>query len=412
MPKPTKILIAIVFFACLPITATVQAEGTKPPPHEETDSRPVSGEVTEVQADGILDKSLEIKGTGISLRFGGFAKVDYIQDFDPIGNEDQFKVNTIPVEGDPDAELGGSNNISARQTRFSVDVRSDTSDGMVRGYIEGDFFGSGNAFRLRMAYGEWKGLLGGQTWTTFQDIDARPGTLDYEGPDSEIFVRQAMIRYTGHPSTKLEWSVAVEDPNSQIAAPTGITGGGRSEYPDIPARFKWKPKWGHIQFAVMGRQLRFVSDGGVIDETEFGYGLNLTGKVNIGKHDAIMGQIAYGSGVGRYIDSFGGTNSDAVLTPTGELKALDTHAAVLGYTHDWSERLSSLFSGSIAVIDNEPSQPADAIKTARSVHVNLVYSPNRLLDIGGELMWGERENFDKAKGQATRLQVSIKYKFN
>ena len=73
----------------------------------------------------------------MSIQFGGFAKVDYIQDFDPVGNDSQFKVNSIPVEGDPDAERGGSTNLSAKQTRFTVDVRGDTAAGVVRAYVEG-----------------------------------------------------------------------------------------------------------------------------------------------------------------------------------------------------------------------------------------------------------------------------------
>ncbi len=137
-------------------------------------------------------------------------------DIDPVGDADSFATNSIPVEGDPDAELGGSANVSARQTRLDVDVRSNTPVGLMRAYVEGDFFGSGNAFRLRHAYGEWKGLLGGQTWSTFQDISAQPFTWGYQGPDAVIFVRQAQIRYTAKPSDQLEWAVAVEDPDSQI----------------------------------------------------------------------------------------------------------------------------------------------------------------------------------------------------
>ena len=163
--------------------------------HHETTSMPTTHEIPEsVTTTKAEPQSLEITAGGINLRFGGFVKLDFIQDFDYVGNQDQFKVNSIPVDGDPNALLGGSTNLSARQTRITMDVSSDAGNGRMRAYVEGDFFGSGNSFRLRHGYGEWKGLLAGQTWTTFQDISARPFTLDYEGPDAEIFVRQAIIR--------------------------------------------------------------------------------------------------------------------------------------------------------------------------------------------------------------------------
>ncbi len=391
-------------------TQSTRAEQQGPPPHHEAPSEPVAGKPKTAPASGGVFKPIEI-GEGITLQFGGFAKVDFIQDFDPVGNVDQFKVNSIPVAGDPDSARGGNTNISARQTRLSFDIRAEESLGGIHAYVEGDFFGTSNAFRLRHGYGEWKGILGGQTWSTFQDITARPFTLDYEGPDSEIFVRQAMLRYTGTPSERLEWSVAVEDPDSQIALPTGASGGGRNEFSDVPARVRIKTKRGHVQVAGMLRQLRYVSDDGSTEEKTTGYGVNLSGKASVWKKDVVMGHVAFGSGVGRYIESFAGTSSDAVLTPDGELRALSAWAFVLGFTHHWSDRLASTLSGGMTEVDNDPSQASDAIRFARSGHVNLVYAANHLFTLGGELMYGKRENHDGATGDAVRFQFSVQYKF-
>ena len=394
--------------------AVLKADAVKPKAaRPEARSEPVTHKKNQAPAEpqDTVDQPLTIKWKETLIQFGGFARVDFMVDLDPIGNADSFDTNSIPVEGDPDAELGGSANLSARQTRLDVDVRNNTPVGLMRAYVEGDFFGTSNAFRLRHAYGEWKGLLGGQTWSTFQDISAQPFTWDYEGSDAMIFVRQAQIRYTATPSDQFEWAVAVEDPDSQIAAAAGISGSGRSEWPDIPAHLRFTQIWGHIQLGGIFRQLRFVGDGGEIDDSAFGYGLDLAGKVNIGKKDALMGHIAYGSGIGRYIKAFGGTNSDAVVSPSGEVEALDAWAAVLGYTHHWSEKFNSTISGGFAEIDNDNSQSDDAIKAIRSFHLNLVYAPFRLLSMGPEVMYGMRENKNGTDGDAVRLQFSIQYNF-
>jgi hypothetical protein len=382
------------------------------PKHPETDSFPVTSKQAKEgrpDATGVFKEPLEVGG--FKIQFSGYAKVDVMYDFDPIGNEDQFKVNTIPVEGDPNSLLGSSSNVSARQTRLSVDVRNETPVGLVRGYVEGDFFGDGNSFRLRHGYGEWHGLLGGQTWTTFQDISARPFTLDYEGPDSAIFVRQAQVRYTDTPWEDIALAIAIEDPESEITVPTGVTGEGRSQMPDITAHGRFMKDWGHVQVSAIVRQLRYVSDGAVIDDSTLGHGLNFSGKLKVGKRDLVMGHFGFGSGIGRYIEAFGGTNSDAALNPAGEVKAIDAWGTVLGYTHFWSNLFSSTISGGYAGLDNEPSQPSDAIKSARSFHANLVYSPHRLISIGGEVMWGQRRDKNGAKGDATRLQFSVQYSF-
>jgi hypothetical protein len=43
--------------------------------------------------------------------------------------------------------------------------------------------------------------------------------------------------------------------------------------------------------------------------------------------------------------------------------------------------------------------------------VNLFWSPWELVLIGGEVMWGERINKDGSRGDATRLQFAVKFKF-
>ena len=220
-----------------------------------------------------------------------------------------------------------------------------------------------------------------------------------------------MIRYTGHPSDHLQWSIAVEDPESDLTLPESATGGDRSEWPDLPFNIRFKSPDQHLQIAGIVRQLRYVSGDGSVDETATAWGLNLSGKTRVGDKDALMGHAAYGSGIGRYVESFGGTGSDAVLTEGGDLEPLDVWAFTLGYEHQWSDKLRSTLAGSFSDVDNDVSQAGAAIAAASSAHFNLVYSPVPLLSLGGELMWGERENFDGATGDALRFQFSIQYKF-
>jgi len=405
----TTVSLLCAGFGAAPSALAQQGANAGAEPHHESATLPTTHEKNGAAGSaGTGRKSLEFLAGDVLIRFGGFAKVDFIQDFDFVGNEDQFKVNSIPVSGDPDANLGGGTNISARQTRFTLDVSSGADADRLHAYVEGDFFGSGNAFRLRHGYGEWRGILGGQTWSTFQDISARPFTLDYEGPDSEIFVRQAMLRYTSKIGAD-EWSVAVEDPTSEIGS-AAIAGTGRSELPDIVGRYRLNRSWGHVQAAAMLRQLRFVSSDGSLDETTGGYGINVSGSYTVG-NDVVMGHVAFGSGIGRYIESFSGTNSDAVVNAAGSLDALDAWAWTVGYTMHWNRTLSSTASLGMAEIDNTAAQGPAAIAAASSIHVNLVHNPGNRFLIGAELMWGERENNDGSTGDATRLQISAQYSF-
>ena len=45
--------------------------------------------------------------------------------------------------------------VHARETRVNLDLRSHGGPHPVRAFIEGDFFGDNNAFRLRHGFGEY-----------------------------------------------------------------------------------------------------------------------------------------------------------------------------------------------------------------------------------------------------------------
>jgi hypothetical protein len=379
------------------------ASQTVPAPEEEK-KEPAAEE-------GIFPKSIRIPGTQVSVGFGGYAKVDFIQDFDAIGNASEFKVNSIPVEGTPASDQGGRTTIQAKETRFNVDFRSQAS-GSFRAFFEGDFYGDGNSFRLRHAFGVLGRVLGGQTWTTFMDISARPLTIDYEGPDAEVFVRQAMIRYTQPISEHWTWAIAVENPSPEFAVPAGATGSPRSDFPDVPTYFRFEKERGHVQLAALYRKIGFDGEGASQDESAAGWGLNGAFKVTVAGKDELMGQIAVGEGIGHYIEALSGTNSDAVFTPSFELEALQAAAAVIGYTHHWSKSLRSGLAYAQAELDSDPSLPTTQVRKTQDARANLIWTPHPLVDYGGEILWGRFEDQAGDEGEAWRFQFAITYRFN
>jgi len=392
---------------------TQEARSATTHEHKDAQSLPAHQQKPDAgTSKGLFPRALQIPGTDVFVSFGGYAKVDFIQDLDGIGDRFEFKTNTIPIDGTPEADQEGGTTISARETRFNVDFRSVMDGTKLRAFFEGDFFGSGNAFRMRHAYLEAGRVLGGQTWTTFMDISARPLTLDFEGPDAELFVRQAMIRYTHPLSERLTWAIAVEDPAPQFVVPAGLDGDPRSEVPDIPTYFRYAFDKGHVQLAAIGRQIRFDGVSGSPNLDEIGWGVNGTFRCNVFKHDEVMGQIAHGEGIARYVESLSGQNVDALITPAGELQTIPATAAVIGYIHHWSSKLKSGIAYGLADVDKDPLLPAATIAETEDARVNLIHSPVPLLEYGVEALWGTRENQDGASGEAWRAHFAITLHFN
>ncbi len=355
-----------------------------------------------------------------TFSFGGFIKLDAMwTDTDsgeiPDGSVGRlfYLPQTIPVGG---ADEGTDLDMHAQFSRiwFGTNTVLDSGD-KLRSYVEMDFFGSalGNeqstntyGATIRHMFFGWNDWLAGQTWSNFQDVAALPDAIDFVGPtEGTTFVRQAQIRYTKGP-----WSVSLENPETTLNA---FGGGPRissddNNLPDLTLRYLHKGDWGHFTIAGVLRQLKYeVADG--IDEDTFGGGISVSGKYNLGKND-LRYMVNAGSGLGRYIGL--GFSNDATLTANGDLDAIDGWSGFVAYRHVFSPTLRGNLIYSVADFDtNIIEQGGAANDSAQSFHANLIYSPLPKVDIGAELILGEREVADGRDGGLNRLHVAFKYSF-
>ena len=73
--------------------------------------------------------------------FGGYAKLDYVQDFDGAYDRFQFPVSEISVPGDGRPEQSGYANMFARESRINFDFRKIAPTGTpLQVFLEIDFW--------------------------------------------------------------------------------------------------------------------------------------------------------------------------------------------------------------------------------------------------------------------------------
>jgi hypothetical protein len=270
-------------------------------------------------------------------------------------------------------------------------------------YVEGDFYGSGSVFRLRHAYGTWKGLLAGQTWSTFVDEDNLPRTIDFEAPTAFAQIRQAQLRYTAKFGAA-SWAVAVEDNKSTIDPPSGIDGRAEFPTPDLATRFRFDRPRGHIQASAFVGAGRFRP----VDEdpdTVALWGTALSANAGTVGRDTVYGVVTFGDGIGRYR---GGTA--AVPDFEGRLHAARVLAFMGGYEHFWATKWSSNAVYSVAEAEDQPFYDPDFNRQLTYGAVNLLYW--FLGDrgwMGVEYLYGRREVFSGDSRTAHRVQYAVRF---
>ena len=359
-------------------------------------------------------------GATTTYKFGGYAKFDAMfSDYSegtPDGNSlmrQFYYAPQIPV-GDGSGSSDMTTDFQARETRLNFRVDHKTAGGnSVTAFVEMDFFthGDGNEVvsnsyspRLRHAFIKYDKWTFGQTWSTFQDVAALPEALDFVGPaESTTFIRQSMIRYT---TGNLE--LAVENPQ------TFVSGGDRdlSTMPDLIGRYTFKigDNGSYLKVAGLYRSLKIQAPGtGGSQIDESGYGVSASTKIMFGNGADLRAMVTVGDGVGRYIGL--GFVPDGYVDGAS-IATADAVAAFVAlrvpFSNGW--RTNIMYGTTDIDYDND----IDAVglnDTGSSFHVNLIKNVLPKLDVGGEVIWGEREEIGGADGDFTRFMLSAKYAF-
>lgn len=385
--------------AALATNSAVRAQQPAAPPADAPLAPPPEQAAPPLTPPAFKPNGLQWQIGETTVKLGGYVKVDLIHDFNPIGSKNAFDPRTIPTDGSD-----GSNTLmQANQTRLNLDVRTPTSNGEMKVFVEGDFEGSGNAFRLRHAYGAMGAVLAGQTWTSFMDEAGMPETLDFESPIGFPQIRTAQVRYTNRLDSGDSYSFSIEDPASTVAGVDTTTGVVEDTLPDVTANYIWKNSRGHVQASAFGGLASYNPDVGATERAGL-WGLNLSALITTWGRDNAILQFTYGDGVGRYR---GGIT--AAPDADGNLEAIETTAWLASYQHYWSDAYRSTVCYSWVSGVLPAGLPTDSSETLQYAAANLIWQFSDRAWTGIEYLYGTNEQFDGNDGDASRLQLAIRF---
>lgn len=357
-----------------------------------------------------------LPGTQDILKIGGYFKTDFIYDLKPAGNTDSFIPSSIPI---PTAVGVNNATVSVRPTRLSLDFRiPNTQLGDVRFYVEADLFGTNATTpRLRHAYAQVRNVLIGQTFSNFMDPDGFPDTLDFQGPNGMVSIRNPQLRYGFALTPSTTFYVSVEKPSSDIIFKTPqFSSQPNAPSPDGAIRLRQEFERGHFQVAAVFRSIgAFVATTPTAKtDSVFGWGVNASTGVKVFGNDNVILAVAGGHGVSRYLQDTSGLGIDAEPNSPTSLKATPAVGVEAAYQHYWLKNLRSSAIYSYAAVNNTAFFVLTAPGTynhATYTGSNLIWNPFGSLNVGAEFLYGWAMEQNGLKANAPRIQFSAKYSF-
>ena len=339
----------------------------------------------------------------ISFRLGGYVKTITYYDNNEVGSGNNFLPATIT--GDSDEETS----FTAAFTRINLDARAPSEWGTVRGFTEIDFQNSGgDSPRLRHAYGELDGrFLAGKYWSGFMDLSAIPDSLSEATVSGAIFARQLQFRWTENISEQTRLTFGIEEPDNDDFTTTDPSDEGKEVWPDLvmSARHQFDNRM-HLKLGGILRRLEFEGAGNR-DDSDFGWGFQLSSRINTWGRDSFILSGAYGEGLGRYL--LGTRNSAAAITTDGSLRVLENYGGYASYRHFWNDRWWSNLTYGYARVGNSSALPDSAVHATQWAGINLMWTPVTNFGIGLEYLYGWREDKAGDEDTAQRIRFGVQF---
>ena len=356
-------------------------------PGQPAAAHPAAASDTELDTLRARVAALESTASPLSFNVGadtritiyGYIKGDLIYDSGYDLGRTTFGLTTIGLPGGPAA--GNFTRGQASQSRFGFKI--DGGDFKAR--VEGDFFGAGNGFRLRHAYGEWNGILVGQTWSNFMPLESYPSTVDFEGPVGIPFARVQQVRYS-----YISGPIAV-------AASLEADVAGTSSRPAITGSGQYTMDRGSIRVAAISRRIPL---GGADRNI---WGVTVGGVANLWQGGTFVANYSTGDGNADLLVSGLGGTAQFVGGQTIEAEGI-----TLGISQDIGEKFTIGAAWGRTRMDVATGVDTRELE---SIHLSAWYRPVEKVEFGLEYFTGTRTQGNGIAFDADRVQFAGRFFF-
>ena len=360
---------------------------------------------------------IPIPNTVFMVKFNPKPRLDLMQTLrNPGDSRYRFAPALFAIEDTPGFDAGTQFDASANGSQIRVDLRAPALDGNFRLYYQNDFTGDDGShmeYRLQHLYGQFLGVVGGFTYSVWEDPDvvARHGGL--RGSELMVFARRPVLHYTRTSRSRSPTGTSrsgIEDPNVQIDTTTDPGSEERQRAPDAGFNIRWEPgALGHLQFSSIVRSLS-IREGAAGHEDDIGWGVNLGGSIAFTDSTTLQFLGVVGEGVGGLGNDSGFENTDAALDSSGDLEALPYQSGMVALTQKWTPRWRSTGTFGYANVDNTGPQLGVVYDESYYGSLNVIYQIYKRLSVGAEVLYGFREvNSGDDSDDVVRIMVGFVY---
>lgn len=282
-------------------------------------------------------------------------------------------------------------------------------------YIETNFNGyNGRDLHLKKAYAIINDWTVGYANSTFSDPAALPPTVDAQGPNNKMAVTDVLVRWLKPIDKKWSIALSVETPAQQVDVEDSLTRKCDEWLPDFAAfvQYEWE-RGQHVRLAGIMRTLPYRNLITSKNHNVIGVGMQLS---TIAR--PIEPLTCYATfTAGRGTASLGGDmlvgNYDLVRDPghPGELYAPWAFGWCAAL--QWNFKPNLFVSATVGESRYLPAhkEPGNSYKYGIYSALNIFWNMTPRMQVGAEVNWGRRNNFNHMHRHAQRIGAMCQFSF-
>ncbi len=310
---------------------------------------------------------------------------------------------------------------NVRDSRLWFKSQSDTELGLIRTVTEIYYFGekgseintNDHGLSLRYLYAAIGDVVVGQANSLFS---TRYASDTLNKPMNLTLARQPMLAYTYVLSDQWYLDGSMEQSESYLNDENATAQSINDDIvPDLALRLRGYFERFEFSATAMTRLIRY--DGVSIGDVDYegsdevwGFGLNVSARLNLYALDHLIVNAQYGNGIGRYFTL--NAYTDGTINSDGKIILHDLYGGSVGYQHWWSEHLQSNIVYVTTRFDVPEVLHVQAVeREATSWQANLIYSPIKKGRVGIEYGYAQRLLESGDEGDMHLVRMQLRYDF-
>lgn len=270
-------------------------------------------------------------------------------------------------------------------------------------------------FQMSHLYAKWRGLTVGYTNSAFTDGACIPNTIDNQGPNGVADIKFVTAYWVQNFGKGFSGAVGIDQPSAELTT-NHTTEDINQRVPSFPLylQYGWDSD-SHVRVSGLLRPMQYRNLATNHNKTPLGYGFQLSATGTPTDRLQLYASVSWGKGIASYLQDDNGLDLDVAADSNrrGDMSLVETFGVTAGLSFHITDKLATnlVYSHLGNFKPDRVMFDPTTYRYGDYATANLIYSFNKMIDLGLEYNYGKKKTFGAEVLHTNRLHLQVAVNF-